>query len=195
MYLQVLSVVFDFEQNIKNNISKTVEGVKTASAANKLSVKLGLEVPIIRTVDQILKREITHVCDRYLKKNGTLFPGLCMWIIIHRSFRKGEAQGIKLAMEALKFCTYSGKGGVVALEDFLSRFNIVRNNITEAGGRTDDFNVTDAFEKEFKRIPEMRESVHRMESSKPESKRHQFKWQWETANSICPNLEASKINN
>ena len=48
-----------FEQNIKNNINKTVEGVKTASAANKLSVKLGLEVPIIRTVDQILKRKIT----------------------------------------------------------------------------------------------------------------------------------------
>jgi glycerol-3-phosphate dehydrogenase (NAD(P)+) len=48
-----------FEQNIKNNIDKTVEGVKTASAANKLSVKLGLELPIIRTVDQILKRKIT----------------------------------------------------------------------------------------------------------------------------------------
>jgi len=48
-----------FEPNIENNINKTVEGVKTASAANKLSVKLGLEVPIIRTVDQILKRKIT----------------------------------------------------------------------------------------------------------------------------------------
>jgi glycerol-3-phosphate dehydrogenase (NAD(P)+) len=49
----------NFEQNIKDTINKTVEGVQTASAANKLSVKLGLEVPIIRTVDQILKRKIT----------------------------------------------------------------------------------------------------------------------------------------
>ena len=79
-------------------------------------------------------------------------------------------------MEALKYRTYSGKGSIVALEDFLSRFNIVRNNITEAGGRTDDFNVTDAFEKEFQRIPEMKESVQQLECSDPESKRHSFDW-------------------
>ena len=57
-----------------------------------------------------------------------------------------------------------------------------------------DFVVTDSFEKEFKRIPEMKESVNRMESSKLDSKRHTFKWQWDTANNICDNLESSKVN-
>jgi hypothetical protein len=77
-------------------------------------------------------------------------------------------------METLKVCTYNGKGGVFTLKDFLGQLKIVMNTITEAGGKTDDFTVTDAFEIEFKRIPEMRESVNRMESSKPESKRHSF---------------------
>ena len=49
----------NFEQNSKNNMNKTVEGIKTASAANKLLIKLGLEAPIIETIDQILKRKIT----------------------------------------------------------------------------------------------------------------------------------------
>ena len=49
----------NFEKTIKNNMNKTVEGIKTASAANKLSTKLGLELPIIETVDKILQRKIT----------------------------------------------------------------------------------------------------------------------------------------
>ena len=114
-----------------------------------------------------------------------------MWIVTGRGFRKSKMQAIKLAMETLKFCTYSGKGGVVARKDFLSWFKIVMNRITE--GKTDDFTVTDAFEKEFKRILEMRKSVTRMESSKPESKRHTFKCQWETANNTCDNLESAKV--
>ena len=48
-----------YEQHIKNNIGKTVEGIRTASAACKLAGKLGLEVPIIETVDQILKNKIS----------------------------------------------------------------------------------------------------------------------------------------
>ena len=49
----------NYGSKIKNNSIKTVEGIKTASAANKLAVKLGLEVPIIETVDQILKNKIS----------------------------------------------------------------------------------------------------------------------------------------
>ena len=134
------------------------------------------------------------MADAHLLKHKNQLPGLCMGIVIERGFLKSKLQAIKLAMETLKFCTYSGKGGVIALKDFLSRFRIVMNTIIEAGGKTDDFTVTDAFEKEFKRIPEMKESVNRMESSKPESKRHTFKWQWETANNICDNLESSKVH-
>ena len=49
----------NYGSDIKNNVIKTVEGIKTASAANKVAVKLGLEVPIIETVDLILKKKIS----------------------------------------------------------------------------------------------------------------------------------------
>ena len=49
----------NYRNEIKNNVIKTVEGIKTASAANKVAVKLGLEVPIIETVDLILKDKIS----------------------------------------------------------------------------------------------------------------------------------------
>ena len=39
--------------------SETIEGIKTASAANKLAKKLNVEVPIINTVDLILKEKIS----------------------------------------------------------------------------------------------------------------------------------------
>ena len=49
----------NYEKNCKDSLHKTVEGIRTASAANKIAIKLGLEVPIIETVNQILKRKIT----------------------------------------------------------------------------------------------------------------------------------------
>ena len=49
----------NYGNNIKNKTVETVEGIKTASAANKLAIKLGLEVPIIETVDRILKDKIS----------------------------------------------------------------------------------------------------------------------------------------
>ena len=97
----------------------------------------------------ITRREITHMADAHLLKFKKQLPGLCMWIVIEKSFRKSKLHAIKVSMEPLKFCTYSGKGGIVALKDFLSRFRIVMNTIIEAGGKTDDFVVTDAFEREF----------------------------------------------
>ena len=78
------------------------------------------------------------------------------------------------------------------MKDFLSRFRITMNRITEAGGKVDDFVVTDMFEREFKKIPELKDNVSRMESSSPDSKRHTFQWQWETAENVCHNLEAAK---
>ena len=49
----------NYGNETKNSSIKTVEGIKTASAANKLAENLGLEVPIIETVDQILKKKIS----------------------------------------------------------------------------------------------------------------------------------------
>ena len=49
----------NYKKNNKNDTSKTIEGIKTASAASNLSVELGLESPIIKTVDQILKNKIS----------------------------------------------------------------------------------------------------------------------------------------
>ena len=82
-----------------------------------------------------------------------------MWLVIERGFRKTKSQAIKIAFETLEFCTYNGKGGITGLKDFLSRFRVVMNTITEAGSKSDDFMVTDAFEREFKRIPELKEEL------------------------------------
>ena len=49
----------NYENNIKNGTIKTVEGIRTASSANNLAIKLVLEVPIIRTVDLILKNKVS----------------------------------------------------------------------------------------------------------------------------------------
>jgi glycerol-3-phosphate dehydrogenase (NAD(P)+) len=49
----------NYGKNIKNNTGKTVEGIKTASAANKIAIKLGVEAPIIKTIDLILKNKIS----------------------------------------------------------------------------------------------------------------------------------------
>jgi glycerol-3-phosphate dehydrogenase (NAD(P)+) len=49
----------NYGNNIKNKTVETIEGIKTASAANKLAIKLGLEVPIIETVDRILKNKVS----------------------------------------------------------------------------------------------------------------------------------------
>jgi glycerol-3-phosphate dehydrogenase (NAD(P)+) len=64
----------NYGSEVKNNIDTTVEGIKTASAANKLAIKFGLEVPIIETVDQVLKNKISlkssirELLSRPLKK-------------------------------------------------------------------------------------------------------------------------------
>ena len=79
----------------------------------------------------------------------------------------------------------------MALKDFLSKFGIVMNKITEAGGQFDDSIGAEAFEKEFKRIPELKESVNKIECSKPDSKYHTFRWQWDIATNVCTNLERS----
>ena len=42
-----------------NSIHGTIEGIKTASAANKLANKLGVEAPVIKTIDLILKDKIS----------------------------------------------------------------------------------------------------------------------------------------
>ena len=68
-------------------------------------------------------------------------------MVIERKFRKTKSQEIKIAREELKFCVYSGKGGCVALKDFLSKFGIIMNKITEAGGQFDDSIGAEAFER------------------------------------------------
>ena len=42
----------------------------------------------------ILKREITHMSDTYLLKHKRQLPGLVMWIVIERTFRKSKTQEI-----------------------------------------------------------------------------------------------------
>lgn len=49
----------NFKDSVESSSSKTVEGIKTASAANKLALKLSLEVPIINTIDLVLKHKIS----------------------------------------------------------------------------------------------------------------------------------------
>ena len=68
------------------------------------------------------------------------------------------------------------------------------NTIIEAGGQFDDSISADAFKREFRRIPELKESVNKIECSTPESKYHTFRWQWASATNVCNNLERSRTH-
>ena len=93
------------------------------------------------------------------------------------------------SMEELRFCKYLGNGGVANLKSFVSRFKTIIPNIAEAGGETDDnnFQLREAFTGEFRRIPELKESVALIERSPLKSRFHQFTWQWKTANATLDN--------
>lgn len=53
------SLGLNYARHNRNTQKETIEGIKTASAAKMLAVKLGIEVPIILTVDRILKNEVS----------------------------------------------------------------------------------------------------------------------------------------
>ena len=75
-----LSRNFNFGLNFSTNLNTpckgTFEGVKTAAAANKLAQKLTIEVPIINTIDLILRKKISlrhsikQLLSRPLKKES-----------------------------------------------------------------------------------------------------------------------------
>ena len=110
--------------------------------------------------------------------------------MISRAFTRDETTLRYYAMEELKYCTYSGGGGLTSLNSFMSKFRTVMIHISEAGGLTDDNNfiLQESFAVQFKRIPEFKESVHVIERSKLTSKYHRFAWQWKIANAIMDNL-------
>ena len=47
----------NFSNNFDTHLHNTIEGIKTASAAKKLTKKYNVETPIIDTVDLILKKK------------------------------------------------------------------------------------------------------------------------------------------
>ena len=83
---------------------------------------------------------------------------------------------------------------MACLKTFLSKFNVIITNLAEAGGTTDDSNflLRQSFSTEFRKIPELKDSVHKIERSTLSSKYHSFTWQWRTANHVLENLLANQ---
>ena len=125
-------------------------------------------------VDADMIREATTLQDKFLKKHKRQLPGLCYWVIISRAFARDEGVAKHYAMEELRFCKYLGNGGVASLKSFVSKFKTIITNIAEAGGETDDnnFQLRETFTAEFRRIPELKESVALIDRSPLNSKFH-----------------------
>ena len=82
--------------------------------------------------DLAMIRECTARHDRYLTKYRRQLPRLCYLIVIARFFERDKGAVQHYALEELRFCKYTGSGGIASLKSFLSRFKIVVTNIVEA---------------------------------------------------------------
>ena len=140
--------------------------------------------------DPDMIREAITLQDRFLRMHRRQLPGLCYWVMISRHFNRDRTLALHYAAEELRFCKYQGNGGLANLKTFLSKFNTVMTNLTDAGGAADDSNfmLKQIFTAEFRKIPELKDSVHKMNRSALASKHHTFSWQWNSANKVLENM-------
>ena len=78
------------------------------------------------------------------------------------------------------------------LKTFLQKVQgCIMTNLTDAGGVADDSNIfmlKQTFAAEFRKVPVLKDSVHRRERSALSSRYHAFTWQWRTANQVLENM-------
>ena len=119
--------------------------------------------------------------ETYDKKHHKQMPGLVSWIVVCRTFKRDNITARTLAMQELKHCIYTGSGGITNLKAFMSKFKAARNHISEAGNGNvyDDHTLAQAFDAEFRKVPEFRDFVClKIKPSAMTSKYRTFQYQW-----------------
>ena len=111
-------------------------------------------------------------------------------MLISLFFERDKDFTLHYATEEQRFCKYAGNGVVASPRTFLSKFNVIITNLTDAGGTADEhiFLLRQTFANEFRKVPEFKDSVHKMERSALSSKYLSFAWQWRTANHVLENM-------